>query len=576
MPTIEKLTNDTNTIASELEAIKKLAETERAPKQTELKTQIDQVQGELQSHLQSLQSKTDAQSANERAKTEQLLTNIQSANDKLLQLGAEVQWNAKIEPTNEETTWVKEHRKKIWSKDERKNNTTGNLARLWVVAWAVTGVTWLRNKVSWRFNGWKSESNKKSSWWQKILKWIGIAWWSALAVAGGSKLRDKLKERLPDIFGPELSFEDAFTKVKADLHTVSEKHLDNGADMSRTDISEGKVSLTSYGQTIEIDTKTKTIPWMNVEFKTFDQVIHAANLANFTKWAFRGRCKSNDAFSESEWWWWDLQVNLLEEGKEEFMSGQWLPMGKIIAWLSAAGIIAYIPGATKILGIKWSIATIAGAIALWHYWLDKNDTLNKICPQIADGVWKQAFLSYLNRLWIRAQWHESQTPVTDTIFAKQIEAMRAKFKKDKYRHGKETEFKDHGNARTPDIVPDKTNADKFIFKSRSKETPFFYDPTYKTITLEWIWVFTDIDEAIGVANLTNKLVFENRWKCNSDQPFSYKGHVTWLLHPGLYIDNQRFDDRSLSEDAFKKHFPTLYKQREKYIDYLNTLKGRKE
>jgi len=102
MPNIEKLTNDTNTIANELEAIKKLAESERTPKKTELKTQIDQVQGELQNHLQSLQSKTDAQSANERAKTEHLLTNIQSANDKLLQLGAEVQSNTNTAPTGEE------------------------------------------------------------------------------------------------------------------------------------------------------------------------------------------------------------------------------------------------------------------------------------------------------------------------------------------------------------------------------------------------------------------------------------------------------------------------------------------
>ncbi len=120
MPNIEKLTNDTNTIANELEAIKKLAESERTPKKTELKTQIDQVQGELQNHLQSLQSKTDAQSANERAKTEHLLTNIQSANDKLLQLGAEVQSNTNTAPTGEEKKWFKQRWSDLWSDGKRK------------------------------------------------------------------------------------------------------------------------------------------------------------------------------------------------------------------------------------------------------------------------------------------------------------------------------------------------------------------------------------------------------------------------------------------------------------------------
>jgi len=40
-----------------------------------------------------------------------------------------------------------------------------------------------------------------------------------------SKLRDKLKERLPDMFGPELSFEAAFNNVQAELNKVDEKKL---------------------------------------------------------------------------------------------------------------------------------------------------------------------------------------------------------------------------------------------------------------------------------------------------------------------------------------------------------------
>jgi len=39
-----------------------------------------------------------------------------------------------------------------------------------MAAGAVTGVTWLWNKVSGWFGGGKSESNNKTSRWQKLLK----------------------------------------------------------------------------------------------------------------------------------------------------------------------------------------------------------------------------------------------------------------------------------------------------------------------------------------------------------------------------------------------------------------------
>lgn len=53
-------------------------------------------------------------------------------------------------------------------------------------------------------------------------------------------------------------------------------------------INEERVTLTSYGSTVEIDIKNKKVlPDMDVEFKTFHELIHAANLANFCKGAFK-------------------------------------------------------------------------------------------------------------------------------------------------------------------------------------------------------------------------------------------------------------------------------------------------
>lgn len=576
MANIEKLTAETQTITAQLEAIKKLAETERAPKQTELKTQIDKINTELHTHLQSLQSKTDAQSANERAKTEALLSTMNTANDKLLQLGAEVQSNTNTVATNEEKKWFKQRWSDLWSDGKRKE-TAG---KVWMAAGAVSGVTWLWNKVSGWFGGGKSESNKKTSRWQELVKWVGITWWSVLAYTGMSKLRDKIKERLPDIFGPELSFEAAFNNVQAELNKVDEKKLGIWVNMSRKETGEWKWILTSYWVETEIDTKNKKIPGMNVNFTAFDHLIHAANLANFCKGSFRWSCKSDAPFNETSLWW-DLSVDLAETGEEEFVSGRGFPLGKIIWGLWSAWLLYCTPRwkvAWKALWITWWFAAIAGFTALWHFGLDRNDTLSKICPMIADGTGRKEFRWYLNWLGIWKQGNVDKNGnnteldnVTPSVLAEDLKALITEIQQTQSNNEK---FKEHGNKRMMDVIPDKTNPQKFILKSRRYETIFFYDEKAKTIRIDGLkHTFSNIHEWLRTANLTNKFKGDNVGQCNSDKPFSYWIDFKWK---GIYIDNQRFDDRSLSEDAFQKNFPTLFKNKKEYINYLNKIEGWKE
>lgn len=86
MTNIDKLSLESQSIADQLKAIKKLNDTERTSKTTEIKTQLKKMNDELHAHLSTLDSKTDAQSTNERAKTEALLASINKQNDELLQL----------------------------------------------------------------------------------------------------------------------------------------------------------------------------------------------------------------------------------------------------------------------------------------------------------------------------------------------------------------------------------------------------------------------------------------------------------------------------------------------------------
>ena len=449
-----------------------------------------------------------------------------------------------------------------------------------MAAGAVTGVTWLWNKVSGWFGGGKSESNNKTSRWQKLLKWVGIAWWSVLAYTGMSKLRDKLKERLPDMFGPELSFEAAFNNVQAELNKVDEKKLGIWVNMSRKETGEWKWILTSYWVETEIDTKNKKIPGMNVNFTAFDHLIHAANLANFCKGSFRWRCKDDAPFLETTLWW-DMAVDLAETGEEEFVSGRGFPLGKVIWGLWSAWLLYCTPRwkvAWKALWITWWLAAIAGFTALWHFGLDRNDTLSKICPLIADGNGRKEFLWYLNWLSIWKQGNIDKngnnaeldnvkpSPLADELKALIMEIQSA--------DSNQKDFKEHGNSRMMDVISDNTNPEKYVFNSRWVETVIFYNQQTKTIRIDWLNVtFKNIREGLRVANLTNKFIKENWGQCNSDKPFSHKLDIKWR---GIYIDNQRYDDRCLSEDAFKKHFPTLYKWKKDFLTYLNAMKIRKE
>ena len=56
--------------------------------------------------------------------------------------------------------------------------------------------------------------------------------------------------------------------------------------------------LESYGEKTKIDVQGKTVDGMHgIKFPDYKQMLHAANIINFCKVAYRGKCKSNTPFT---------------------------------------------------------------------------------------------------------------------------------------------------------------------------------------------------------------------------------------------------------------------------------------
>ena len=99
-------------------------------------------------------------------------------------------------------------------------------------------------------------------------------------------------------FNPEkLSFDDAFINFKSDAKSSEvEKHFGIGPNISYEKIDDKNVKLNSYGSSISINLEKRTVEGMDVVFKDYTELLHAANMINFCGSAFRGICKDEHPF----------------------------------------------------------------------------------------------------------------------------------------------------------------------------------------------------------------------------------------------------------------------------------------
>jgi hypothetical protein len=102
-------------------------------------------------------------------------------------------------------------------------------------------------------------------------------------------------------------------KVKSDLGGISESDLNVALGL---DYNEKKWVIISYWEEIKIDKKRKRVDWLDVSFSNYEEMIHAANIINYSKATYRWRCVSDTPFYITSAGG-DIEVRLLDDYQKE-------------------------------------------------------------------------------------------------------------------------------------------------------------------------------------------------------------------------------------------------------------------
>lgn len=434
----------------------------------------------------------------------------------------------------------------------------------------------------------KSKSEGKNR--RQRNRWWVVGGTATAGVATGAAYlwREKLHKiplignSLDKLFNPQaLTLDQAFTNFQADVSSSSiEKHFRNMSQISYEVIDDKKIKLKSYGKEIIIDKDKRVVAGMeDVVFPNFSEMLHAANMINFSAAAFQGICDSDKPFNISSMWW-DIEVHLLDIGDEEVVSGAGIPIGKYAG--ATVGVLSTVVGA--IYGnVPWAVLGAwigVAAVGAWHV-MDRSDTLSKFCPTLNNDVNKEKFRARLNTLPNLTQGDQDIESVAESPLQTIVQEVITELT--------ETELEDetikldkHGNVRLLDAVPVPGIPDSYDIVSWRGNTTRV---TYKgdKIIIEWLKdIPFDAKEGIRVANLTNKIKAEYMGKGKSRKPFVYRGGVGTMWYPGLYIatKDRRVGSGSFGEyrivkkSTLEKISSTLQEKIESdYIPYLHTMQS---
>ena len=457
MANIEQLKKETDEIKKWLEDLKKnisLSESEKKEKAEKLKSQAETTKQRIQSEIDLLSDKTDDESKKNKEEAEALLTSF----DEIMNLYASILgtsnsedlegqeldekgffWNAK--------DWVWKQWDDVWSKEKWKDETWKNLLRtVWFTAtwiWAIAlTVKWIKKLWNWAFwdkdedneeaqvedkekiedeenmeevdkkskkkNKKKKKSKKEkseSSWRKKFLVWAWLTAWTVVGWVEVYKHWNRISSRFKEKLWLALSFDESIKKVEAEVRNwkidddhfwVFNAHFEWGITYD-----ENTSELCSYWQKTKINKNGKKLEGLDVEFASWEEMIHAANIVNFAKRMLRGRGASATPFWVTNRWG-DIAFNCSAKWKQEFLSASnsnewtWIlwtlwTIGWWILWWYCAWV-------------KWAAIWVAWWwtwwYALWAY-IDNTSTAGSCCETTIWGFFQ-------NRCeWFCCEWHYS-------------------------------------------------------------------------------------------------------------------------------------------------------------------------
>lgn len=497
------------------------------------------------------------------------------------------------EPTTEdEKSWLQRQTAALFSKEEWKKDWKTNSIRavswLAIVWWAAWGI---KKLWSW-FSSWdkeKESSDKKDDSKEGMARWK--KWLLALWGIGVWRWLWKNKDKIMEWLGIKdvVSFEDSFVNFKSDIQwSQMESHFKINADAKYEKKNDDSAVLTSYGSSINLDLKNKKVQWLDVTFENYTEMLHAANIINFCGSAFRWKC-SNDAPFKWSKLWWDFEVDLLEDSDNEVVSGQWIPIWKILGWSTAVlTTIAWLMYWWGAWGLAW-LWVGAAAVGAWHL-ADTSDTLSAICPTLNKEVNKEKFRARLNKLPNltagKQEVYPGQTSnqkINDVVAKVKDSIENTVDENDEFNTDRWAE-----RLMTLKNLPWHPNVFELDSWNRKVYLKIDTDASgnIHQVLLEDSWiVFSDngdgsnaLEQAIRVGLFVSQSIATLQWKWDTSKPFEYRDGalVSSLDKEGIYFDESwSAFDYKLSQKAIQENMPILldWKNIDTFVGWLNGMKN---
>ena len=531
--------------------------------------------------------------------------------------------NQSDESSNEEKSWLgkswdwtKEQWQDVWDKEKWSNEAWLNVLRTaWFVAtgvWAAALIyKWFKKlfgsdeeEVEEEEVEEKPKKKKKKkhdddndgemSWWKKFLIGAWVTVWTVVGWVEVYKHWNKISSRVKEKLWLSLTFDEARQKVESEVRNwkVDDDHfwVFNAHFEWGITFDEQTQEICSYGQRTKIDKNSKKLQWMDVEFPSWEEMIHAANIVNFAKRMLRWRGATSTPFCQTEWWG-DIAFNCSVNWKQDFLaannSNEWsriLWTFWTVGWGLLWGYCAWVQWAAI-----WAVWGWVWGYALWAY-IDNNSSAWRCCATIAKWANFDRFLIYLNwqtdENW-KSLWEAVGEQHVDTGWSP-INGVVDNWEEWTAWDGVLAEiensfWEDQSWRRNLKIEWNEANPEEYKIQSYGHELKLtlkwwpkkkweaidyskiesIHIEKYDEYHSRWDWLDIDfphtedgLKEAIRVANLTNMIVEDWKWKGWEAYPFAYWRYKTPF---NLDIDTDwNWGSAVLSHSMLEKRFPTIF------------------
>ena len=514
---------------------------------------------------------------------------------------------------NNNTTEPPQDKKEMSLREKCKNRWWGlnNTEKTWAVTGAVVSGGILIRAASKLFWGKKKEEDKKkeeedtknkeehryNKWRGKLGIWAWIAWITLPFMPDSFKTtltgfaltcKDKVRDAWYRITGKEnekpLNVKESFTD--ATTHFMNTKHYDNIPVTLKFDYNEQTQTVKAFWYEVKVDIKnhieTSRIDWLDLKFKTYQELFETAFLIWFLKYLFKGKClpNVNNAYFSLNSKSWDIDVNLDKEWVEEAVSGSWNQITSLCLWGSFT-LTTLVAALTKNMWASvWTAALTLVASVLWGAYMEWNNFLHDHCASIDNKNGKKRLINYLNNMKWWANGNQDFSDIHDSKIKDEVITIWEEIAGTKT---SETRWSERGI----DAIQDPNNPNHLTLQSYWNEVSITIDDSdsqNKKLSIEWLSVTFPLKEGIRFANLVNYFKKSYpQWHLKSDED----SHDN-LLYNYFYYDNKFWkkgiftnvdgvfdmDDRVLEDSPDNNQpgqFQTFFQNKDACLSYINHL-----